>query len=44
VSTVSGMRIEGRRDIRNPRGTEVHADFSRNGGIRDWADGSVCWI
>jgi hypothetical protein len=44
VSTVFGMRIEGRWDIRNPRGTEVIADFSRNGGIWDWADGSVCWI
>jgi hypothetical protein len=44
VSTVCGMRIEGRQDIRNSRGTEVHADFSRKGVIQDWAGGSVCWI
>jgi hypothetical protein len=44
VSTVSGMRIEGRQDIQNPRGTEVRADFLRKGVIRDWAGGSVCWI
>jgi hypothetical protein len=44
VSTVSGMRIEGRWDIQNLRGTEVRADFSREDVIQDWADGCVCWI
>jgi hypothetical protein len=44
VRTVSGMQINGHWDIRNLRGTKVHADFLWNGGIWDWADGSVCWI
>jgi hypothetical protein len=44
VNVVSRMWIGGHWDIQNPRKTEVSADFSRKGGIWDWADGSVCWI